>query len=724
MRQWFRRKREFEEQMSEELRDHIERQTARNVASGMNENEARRQARLQLGAIEGLKESCHEQRCGFRLETLWADVRYALRMLRKSPGFTAIAVLTLALGMGANAAIFTLTYAVILKSLPVPYPQQLVRYTFRNGDEDIGLSGPLYDSLRRKETSDQDLLAWSSPDLAIRNPATGARTNVQGALVSGNTFRVLELPPFIGEAFRDSDDVPGGGPNGYQALLSYTYWKEHFGGSPDALGQSLDVNGKEARIIGVLPEGFEGVVSGRRADVVLPLAFEEVLNAPHPLRRHPGALWLTVMGRLKPGESLETAQANLSATEATVRKEADPSNTYLGGFFKGFHIGVESGRGGRSFLKVMYTRPLVTLEILVGLLLLLCCANTSLLFLARVSSQFREFAVRSALGAPRRRIFRQVLAEMALLAAAGLAGGLALGWAGAKALVSMLTAIGQPPVLEIKPQIAILAFTAAISVLSAVAAGLWPAFRASRISPLLGLRQGAGAAQSKGVGGWIVPAQVAASVMLLAAASLLGGSFLHLLLVNSGFRTAGAVLADVDVGAMKPDALTSTRYAQQIADAVARVPGVEAVAAMSVPPIHDWWSAGHYFSLGRHGAVHTDMTLWGEAVTSGYFRAIGTPILEGRPFTPGDVTGDRVCVLSSSAARYFFPTEQAVGRFVYAGGGDQNADGKTKVSPDDTFRVIGVAADARFRSLREPAPRMIYQLARHDEMGSEFFVVA
>jgi predicted permease len=240
---------------------------------------------------------------------------------------------------------------------------------------------------------------------------------------------------------------------------------------------------------------------------------------------------------------------------------------------------------------------------------------------------------------------------------------------------------------------------------------------------LLGLKEGATSTQSRGIGGWIVPAQVAASVMLLTAASLLGSSFLHLLLTDSGFRTDGIVMADVDVSASKPDAVTSTRYAQQMADALAQAPGVQAAAAISIPPLHDWWAAAHYFSLGENGAVHTDMTLWPETVTPGYFATIGTPVLEGRAFTPADLTGDGVCVLSLSAARYFFPRETAVGRFVYPGGEDRNADGKTKVDPKDALRVIGVAADARFRSLRDPAPRMMYRLVRRDEIQTEFFLV-
>jgi predicted permease len=714
--------RRSDEDIDAEVRGYAEILAEEKMREGMKPDEARRAARIELGGVEQVKEQVREARTGAWLDSLLQDVRYGARMLRKNPGFTLIAVLTLALGIGANAAIFTLTYAVILKSLPVPNPQQLVRYSFRSGEKDLGLSGPVYDALRKQETSEQDLVAWSSPDLSVEE--NGAVTKLQGGLMSGNGFRVLELQPMLGQTFDDSDDVPGGGPNGYRALLGYTYWKQHFGARRDVLGRSLAINGRSVTIVGVLPEGFDGVVGGRRCYILLPLSFIEVVNTSIQMRHYPGSFWLTVIGRLKPGESLANASANLRATEAAVRAEADPSNRYLGGFFSAFHIGVESGRGGQSFLRNAYGRPLVALEALVGLLLVLCSANTALLILARVSSRVREFAVRSALGAPKRRLFRQVLSEIALLAVCGLAGGLALGWMAAKSLVAMLAAIGQPPPLELTPQLVVIGFTAAISVLSAFAAGVWPAVRASRVSPMLGMKQGSAASFSKGVGGWIVPAQVAVSVTLLAAASLLGGSFIHLLIQDSGFRPESVVMGEVDLSASKPSEKISTEDARTIVDTLAQMPGIEAAAAMSSPPIHDWWAAGHYFSLGNSGAVHSDMTLWPETVTPDYFAAIGTSILHGRSFSRADLNGEQACILSESAAQYFFPNQDAVGQFLYSGGADQANDGKTKVDASDTFRVIGVAADARFRSLREPAPRMMYALARTDEMGSDFFIVA
>jgi predicted permease len=712
------RKHRNDQELDEEVRDYAELLAEEKMREGMKPEEARRAAKIELGGVEQVKERVREVRAGARFDSLLQDVWYALRMLRKNPGFTAVAVLTLALGIGANSAIFSLTYAVILKSLPVPNPGQLVRYTFRNGNQDLGLSGPLYDALRKHETSNTDLLAWSGSDFTVQR--NGAVTSIAGALMSGNGFRTLELQPYLGRFFDDQEDVPGGGPNGYQAVLGFAYWKDQFQGSPDVLGQSLAINRRSVTVVGVLPRGFEGLVGGERTDIVLPLAFEGVLHAPEKYRNHPGSLWLTVMGRLKPGESLGTAVANLRATESAVREEADPSHLFLSGFFGAFRLGVESGRSGRSYLKVLYGGPLVVLEILVGLLLVLCCANTSLLVLARASSRVLEFAVRSALGAPRGRLFRHVLIEIGILACCGLCAGIFLGWAAAKSLVPMLAPIGLTFSVDVTPRAAILAFTAAISVFSVFAVGAWPALRASRVVTATDLKQAGGSSLSRGVGAWIVPVQVAVSLTLLSCASLLGGTFLDLVLENSGFHTNGVVMADVDLSATKLPSAEATQDAQQIVDTIENTRSVEAAGAMSMAPLHNGFSVGHFFSLGKNGTVHADMQTWPDSVTSDYFAAVGTPILEGRAFTHADVGGEPVCILGDSAAKYFFPGEQAVGKSVFAGGSNPARDGQAKVDPSDTCRVVGVAADARFQSLREPAPRILYQLVRKDELGNGF----
>jgi predicted permease len=647
------------------------------------------------------------------------DFRYGIRMLAKNPGFGLVAIITLALGIGANSAIFTLTYAVILKSLPVPNPGELVRYSFReSGVQDLSISGPAYEALRKHETVNRDLLAWSGADLAVQQ--NGAVTRANGGLMTGNGFRVLELRPYLGRFFGHSDDVTGGGVNGYQAVLGYDYWKQHFQQNRDMVGRSLTINGRPVTVIGVLPPGFDGLISGQRADIVLPLAFEEVIHAPKPMLRDAGDNWLTVIGRLKPGESLKSAAANLRATDAVVREEADPSHLFLRGFFAPFQFGVESGRSGRSFLKVDYSRPLLVLEILVALLLLLCCANTALLMLARVSGRVREFAVRSALGAPRERLFQQVLVEVGLLAACGLVAGVWLGWVAARALVSNLASIGELPALDVTPRVQILAFAAAATAIAALAAGLWPAVRASAADPILDLKRGEALPSSKRLGSWIVPAQVAVSVTLLASASLLGSTFFHLLLIDSGFQGDGVVMADVDLSAAKPTPKQAAQDARRIVEALENTPGVQQATLLSAAPIHNGWAAAHYFTLGKRGAVHSDMQTWPESVSPGYFATMGTRILEGRGFARADENGSRLCVLSASGAAYFFPSEDAVGRFVYSGGSDPRKDG-TDLDPRNACRVIGVAEDARFLSLREAPPRMLYSLlASDDDWGTQF----
>ena len=639
------------------------------------------------------------------------DLRYGLRMLARNRGFTAVAVLTLALGIGANTAIFSLTYAVILKSLPVPNPGELVRYTSSEpGASDLSLSGPVYDALRKHETVNRDILAWGQADFAVEE--NGVMTRASGALMTGDGFRVLELRPYLGRVFGESGDVSGGGPDGYQAVLGYSYWKQHFHEGRAVLGHPLSINGRAVTVIGVLPPGFDGLVAGERAGIILPLSFEG------PQWHAPGNNWLTVIGRLKPGESLQSAKANLKATAAIVREEADPTHLFLYAFGSPFQFAVESGRSGRSFLKVDYSRPLLVLEILVGLLLLLCCANTALLVLARMSGRFREFAVRSALGAARGRLIRQALTEVGLLAAAGLAGGIWLGWAAAQSLVAMLGGIGESPSIDVTPRLAILAFAAATSFLSALAAGIWPALRVSRVDPALDLKQGE-ARIAKQLGAWIVPAQVAVSVTLLVAASLLGGTFLHLLLENSGFQTNGVVMADVDLSAAKLTGMQRAQDVSQIVEAVEKAPGIVAATLLSSPPLPDGWAAAHYFSLGRHGEVHSDMHTWPAFISPGYFAAMGTRITEGRAPARADQNGSAVCVLSASAAAYFFPNEDALGQFVYSGGSDPTNDGKD-VDPKNACQVVGVAEDARFMSLREAAPRMLYRLAAAGDWGTSF----
>ncbi|HEX3685737.1 MAG TPA: ADOP family duplicated permease [Bryobacteraceae bacterium] len=642
-------------------------------------------------------------------EMLARDAHSAARAFAKNPVWAAAVICSLALGIGANVGIFSLSYAILLKSLPVPDPGQLILYTFSNGKQSINLSGPAYDSLERHQSVTTGLLAWSGAELALDR--SGQSERIKGALLSSNGFEVLGLKPFIGTAFHPDADVPGGGAGGYEALLGYDFWQNHLGGDRQVLGHSLAINGSPVTVIGVLPRGFDGLIAGTRVDIILPLAFDDVLHAPKPYRRHPGAMWLTVMGRLKPNESLNSAKANLRAIQSTIREEADPGHKYLSTFFAPFVFNVESGHAGRSFLKVSYERPLLVLELLVVLLLVLCCANTALLVAAQMATRARELAVRCALGASRNRLFCQVFLEILLLAVPGLLLAAGIGWFLASRLAGMLGQVGAPVYLQVTPNWVILGFAGGLTVVAALAAGLVPALRASRSDPAssLGRREEAGSTTNFGF--WIVPAQVAVSVVLVASALLLGSTFLHLYSERSGFSAQRLYFADIDLGAAKLNDAKIVQTAEDLLHALASYGDMRA-AILSVPPLSDSFSAGHYYSVGPTGAVHSEPQTWVEIVSPGYFPVVGTRMLEGRAFDHSDLNVSGVCVLSRGAADAFFPHATAVSRFIYSD--PAHAD------PSKACRVIGIAEDARFRSLREAAPPTIYKLPSSDNLPRQF----
>jgi putative ABC transport system permease protein len=717
LRRWIGGRRRAEQDLEDELAAHFRMAAQDRMERGALPGEARESALREFGNVGLVKETTRAMWGWTRLDSFAADVRYALRVLAKSPAWALAVTVSFALGIGANAAIFSLTYAVILKTLPVPDPGRLIRYTFRNGDQDLGLSGPAFEALRRHQTVATDLLAWAGSDLAIDH--RGAIEQVRGAMMSGDGFRVLEVEPAIGRAFTAADDAPGGGPGGYKALLGYGYWRAHYGESADVLGRQLVIGGRPVTVIGVLPQGFEGVIAGVHADILLPLAFEDVLNPGQNVLKMPGMLFLTVMGRLKAGESLQSARANLAAVAKLVRDEADPSHTILNGFFAPFRLAVVDGSGGRSFLRSTYGQPLLVLEILVAALLLLCCANTALLVFAHVSGRAREFALRSALGAGRGRLVRQVLLEVCLLAIPGLAAAVAIAWGLAHALVAMLSTSGPEQLLDVAPNATTMLFTIGITMLSAIAAGMWPALRVSRIAPAadLGGREQSGIARR--TAGWIVPAQVAASATLVTAALLLGSTLVHLYTEPSGFHARQTVFADVDLGLAKLPRQRLGPAIQQMLDRLAGAPGIDAATAMSMPPLHDWWSASAYLAIDGRGNIHTDEQTWEEAVSPGYFNVMGTPILAGRAFEPADGNDGCLVVIGASEARRFFAGDNPVGRAVYAGTGDPKIDGG-RITSKNSCRVIGVAADARFRSLREAPPRMLYKLTKPADFGAQF----
>jgi predicted permease len=705
--------------LREEMEEHLAMQTEENIRAGMTAEEARRQAILKLGASDAIRERYHAEEGLPLLENAGRDVRYAVRQLRRSPGYAATAIVTLALGVGANTAIFLLTWSIVLRSLPVPHPGELVRYTFRKGEGDIGFSFPQYEAIKKLQGTASGVFAWTGGEGQENVRQNGQASKAYSAKATGSVISVLELRPVLGRGFEADAGEPGAAYRP-EVMLAYNYWKTEFHSDPAIVGRSLDVDNQNLTIIGVLPRGFEGLGPQEHIDMLLPISFERVL---HPERASmmdsAGAFWLTVMGRLRPSESLKQAQANVNAIRSQVNETADPKHLFLnGGLFSKFELAVEEGYAGRSWLRWKYEKPLVALEGLCGLMMLLCAVNLALLIVSRVSGRMHEFAMRNALGASRGRLMAQVLTETLILGACGLAGGALLGWELAKALVGMITDPGSPPDLRLDAGVEVFAFTAAVSLGTALAAGIWPAWRASRTAPAKDLKQGLSSSGSHRLGRWIIPAQVALGLVLLNAALLMASTLIAHMRQHSGFDAGKAVLGQLDLreaGVAENDrSARALEYLHQLQGA----PGVQSAALMTMVPLSGSFGARDYFSYDAQGNLHVNKQIWPEAVSLDYFTVLGTRILEGRAFTAADASGDRTCILSAAAAAYFFPGESPLGRRLYGG------DGTSKPKEHAGCQVIGVAEDARFASLLDPAPEMVYSPIEHDSELLRFPTIA
>ncbi len=647
---------------------------------------------------------------------LGRDIRYTIRQWRRAPSFALMAVLTLGLGIGANTAIFLLTHSILLQSLPVPHPEQLIRYTFRKGESEIGLSYSQYHALASQQGVAKGLFAWQLSEATLRQ--NGQAVKLPVALATGSVFDVLQLHPYIGRGF-DANAGERGVPFQPEALLGYQYWRTAFHGDSSIIGSALNLENHSITIIGVLPEGFEGIQAGPAIDILLPLSFETVMHPQNSMLNVDGAFWLTVMGRLRPGETLARADSNLSAINSSVGEAADPSHHFLnGGFFSSYKLAVESGRSGQSWLRFRYSKPLIALEGLCAVMLLLCALNVALLVLSRISGRLHEFAVRNALGATRARIIWQVVIETILLGIASLMFGSLLGWQLAHLLINMITQPGDSPAIELRAGLVVLLFTAGTSLLAAWIAGLWPAWRASRVAPVIDLKQTGPAHPARRMGSWLIAIQVSLGVLLLNVALLLTGTLLSYMQEHSGFSADNVVLAELDSSDLGLSGQQRRTGALEFLRQVQTMPGVRNAALMSMPPLRNGFSVGEFYSRDSSGELHVNRQIWPESTSPEYFSTMGIRIIGGRAFAREDIYGDRVCILSSSAAAFFFPGGNALGSNLISG------DGKEAASNRRSCRVIGIAQDVHHQSLLMPAPVMAYFLLQQNDDDDAFAYAA
>ncbi len=652
-----------------------------------------------------------------RIAELRQDIVYGARLLAKSPGFTTVAVLSLALGIGANTAIFSMIDTVLLKMLPVRDPQQLVALTdptsggvsigTSNGERGV-LSTREFEALRDRVQSFSGVFAAESQ--LDRNNATidgKGSEQVRSRLVSGGYFNVLGATPVIGRAFTAEDERgPGSAP---YAVISYEFWQRRFGGSPSALDSHIHIAKADLTVVGVAQPHFLGENVGEAPDLWVPLDMQpQMMPGRSWLQDDPGhvaekVMWLHVIGRLKPGVSRQQAQANVDVVfKQVVAEEFSKLSQSQPDILKQ-NLKLHDAAGGVSGLRGNMADPLYVLMGVVALVLLIACANVANLLLARATARQKEMGVRLALGAGRARIIRQFLTESLMLSVAGGVLGSILAVYGVQLLVSLVANHPGTVMLDARPDLRVLSFTVGVSLVTGLIFGLAPAWRSSRVNVSSTLKE-AGRGMTSGsaklnAGKLLVVGQIALSVMLLIGAGWFIRTLRNLENVDLGYQREKLAVVDVDflsagyAGKRLPIAYNEVR------DRLARIPGVRAVT-YSANGLFTGNESGDRISVeGYKSQKRQDLSARFDQAGPGYFASVGIPILLGRDIGPQDVeSAESVCVVNETFAKFYFGSQNPIGKHV------------TDEFPDTrkTFTIVGVARDARDHSLRREVFRRFY----------------
>jgi predicted permease len=715
-----------ERDVDEELAFHLEMRARRLAARGLDPDAARAQALRQFGDFGAVRAECldidHRQDRTVRrsnyLDELRQDVAYALRALRQNAGFAAIVLATLAVGIGANAAVFSVVDALLLRPLPVAHPEQLVSLGDPRRVNSISTGSPrsdlfsylLYTELRDRNDVVSDLLATgrASPmDVLVEERAADGGAGVtreaehpRGRFVSGNYFDLLGVRAALGRTFaRDEGRTAGDAP---VVVLSHAYWTRRFDGDSSVVGRTLRINEAPYTIVGVAPEGFAGEIVGQPTDVWLPLTMQPVFAPNRPWLDDRNANWLLLVGRLKPGVTPAQAGAEFSTlAEQAITAQGVRPEDLSPALRDGVHVDVASAARGLSSLRDVYDEALVTLMAAVALVLLIVCANVANLLLVRAAARGREMSVRIALGAGRGRIVRQLATESLLLAVLGGALGLVLA-AWGRTLLLRLAAGGSSPIpLDARLDWRVLAFTGVLVLVTALLFGLAPALHATRVEVATSLRSQArgltGGARGRrpGAGRLLVGAQVALSLMLLVATSLLARSVHRLEASDTGLARRELLIASVDAARTGYQGDTLAALLRELLARARAVPGV-AAASFSENGLFAGTESSTTLQVdGFTPNIATDTLVNYDRVGPDYFHAIGARLLRGRDVQASDdERAPKIAVVNETMARFYFPDGDAIGRYVHVDG--------------LAYRIVGVAADVQDHGLRDEPVRRLY----------------
>jgi predicted permease len=697
----------MEQEIDAELREHMAMCVDDNVAQGMSREAAEREARKRFGSPTATRERVSAEDAMLGLESLRDDVRSAMRVFTRSPSFSLVVVATLALGIGANTAIFELLDALLLQSLPVKNPQELAQVRVADlhkarGNVSSGypvVTNLIWQKLRKDHPGFSGIAAWREEGFS-RDSGGDARW-LNGLYVSGEFFGVLGVRPVAGRVFTAEDDRPGCGLPG--AVISYGFWQQEFGGRP-ALGQKLRLNDKPVEIIGITPENFFGMAVGRNFDVAVPVCAQPYLET-RSLLNSSTDWWISIIGRLDPAWSVQQVTARLGAASAdifasTLRPDYPPESVkdYLA-----MKLTAESSAAGVSMLRETYSDPLRFLLGIAGLVLLITCANLASLMLARTTARERDMAVRLAIGAGRWRLIRLVLGESLLLSIAGAVAGAVLARVLSRGLVAYLKTQGNAVSLDFKLDWRLFAFLLGTSLLTCLLFGLAAALRASCTPPGAAMKTGSrGMTASRGGLGFrgaLVVSQVALSLVLLFTALLFTKSLRNLLTIDPGFQSKGVLIARLDFSRLQIPVERRGAFQHQLLDRIHAIPGVEAAADTDIVPLGDQGWSNWVWIDGHDSSQRQDSNF--SSISPDYFNTLHIPMVAGRDFNDQDTAqSPRVAVVNEAFAKNLGLGTNAVGARFWREA--------TPSSPEQLHQIVGLVKDTKYHGLRRPAEPIAY----------------
>ena len=687
------------QELDEEIQSHLQMSARDRESRGEPADQAAASARRELGNAALVRDVTHDQwRWGW-LEALWQDVRFGARLLRKTPVITAVALLSLALGIGANTAIFSLLDSVMLRMLPVQNPEQLVSLGMRLPKQGSLVShsytNPLWEQLRDHQNVFAGVMAWSARDFNLANG--GEAQNANGIYASGDYFNVLGVRPLLGRLMTSSDDTRSCGG---VAVLGYGFWQQHYGGDQSAVGSQIQLEGHSFPIIGVTPPNFFGTEVGSRFDVAIPICAEAIIAGKNSGLDERADWWLRVMAREKAGQSAEQTAAGLAVLSPQIFAASLPLDwkpEMQQSFLKRTFVTSPSGTGV-SGLRLEYKRPLQMLMVIVALVLLIACANIASLFLARAAARQKEIAVRLSLGASRTRLIRQVLTESILLSASGALLGVLFAKWGGSLLVRFVSTKQNQVFLDLSMNHRVLGFTVGIALLTGLLFGILPAFRATRVSLTSAIKgvevQGDANRSRFHSGRWIVALQVALSLILLVGTGLFVRSFRNLVTLDPGFDRQNVLLVTTNIHNAN---IPPTAHAEFYAQVLSRLKAIPGVTSAS----QDWFAVMSGYEWNDDIEVEGQKPRAGEEplvyfnwITADYFSTLRTPVLAGRIFDDRDTAGSPpVAIVNETMARRFFPNQNPIGQYF--------RNRESQLMSSQPVQIVGLVKDSKYESLRE-----------------------